>query len=94
MKTDTIKFTLPPEGPTETPHECQMSIDLFQNARQTMGELRDFIRHSGLSWDFIQSQIDRSKPSPSPIHKALSRMDEYATGPGRSLHDLPSNVNP
>ncbi len=69
-----------------------MSIELFQNARQTMGELRDFLRTTGISWDFIQHQIDLANQPHSPIDHALDSMNPYSTGPGKSLHDLPSNV--
>ena len=92
MKTDTIDFNLPPERPESLPRDCHMSQELFQNARQTMGELRDLIRESGVSWDFIRSQIEMASKHGSPIDKALARMDDYTTGTANSLHDKPSNI--
>ncbi len=74
------------------PRACQMSIELFQNARQTMGELRDFLREAGISWDFIQHQIDLANRPSSPLDKALESMNPYTTGSANSLHDLPHNV--
>lgn len=73
-------------------NDCGMSIELFQNARQTMGELRDFMRATGISWDFIQHQIDLASHPKSSIDKAIQAMNPYSTGPGKSLRDLPSNV--
>lgn len=69
-----------------------MSTELYQNARQTMGELRDFMRATGISWDFIQHQIDIANHPKSSIDKTIQKMDPYSTGPGKSLRDLPSNV--
>ena len=92
MRKDTIDMELPSEGPEELPRDCRMSLELYQNARQTMGELRDLLRSTGMSWDFIQTQIDAAQTPPSPIDKALGRMDDYSTGPGRSLEGKPRNV--
>ena len=69
-----------------------MSIELFQNARQTMGELRDLMRTTGISWDFIQHQIDLAYHRQSPLNKAMQSIDPYTTGPGKSLQNLPSNI--
>ena len=92
MKDDIIDFPLPSDIPEGPPRECRMSLELYQNARQTMGEIRDFLRESGMSWDFIQSQIERSKTPGTPLGRALQRLDDYSTGPGRSLQDKESNV--
>ncbi len=88
-----MKYELPlPSSHQDFPRSCQMSAELFQNARQTMGELRDILRASGVSWDFIQHQVDLAAQAQSPIEKALGSMDPYSTGPGHSLRDLPSNI--
>lgn len=92
MNYELINLSLPSATPMDAPRTCQMSTELFQNARQTMGELRDLLRYTGLSWDFIQHEIDRTKNPNSPIDRALTSMDPYTTGPGRSLRDLPSNI--
>ena len=92
MNENTINFELPAENPEDASRECHMSLELFQNASRTMGELRDFVRETGISWDFLRQQIDRARQKPSPIDKALDSMDEYSTGLGRSLHDKASNV--
>ncbi|MDE5850336.1 MAG: hypothetical protein K2H38_09360 [Muribaculaceae bacterium] len=92
MKEDTIDFKLPAENPEETSRECHMSIELFQNARQTMGELRDLVRETGISWDFLSQQIERAQHPSSPVDKALDRMDDYSTGLGKTLHDKDSNI--
>ncbi len=83
---------LSPSSSDGMPRECSMSIDLFQNARQTMGELRDLLRAMGLSWDFIQHEIDIANTSVSPVDKTLHAFDDYTTGVGKSLHNLPSNI--
>ena len=92
MKEDTIDFELPAENPEETSRECHMSLELFQNARQTMGELRDWMRETGISWDCLKTQIERAQPLSSPVDKALDRMDDYSTGLGKTLHDKDSNI--
>ncbi|MDE6650101.1 MAG: hypothetical protein K2K45_09255 [Muribaculaceae bacterium] len=92
MNRKLIKVPLSPENPEELPRECTMSVELFQNARMTMGELRDLMRQTGISWDFIQYQIDLANHPSSPLDKVFRTMDPYTTGPGRSLRDLPSNV--
>ena len=92
MKKDTIDFELPAETPDDMPRDCHMSQELFQNASLTMGELRDFIRESGVSWDFISAQIEQSQHAPSPLQRALNRIDEYSTGIANSLENKPSNV--
>ena len=71
--------------------EYTMSLELFQNARMTMGELRDLAREGGFSWEFLQRQIEDAQHSPSPLDKIHAKMDDYSTGPGRSLHDKSSN---
>ena len=83
---------LPPERAEELPRDFDMSVELYQNARQTMGEVRDLLRATGMSWDFIQSQIDMAQTPLSPLDKALARMDDYLTGPGHSLHAKSSNI--
>ena len=92
MKEKTIDLELPSGSPEDTERECHMSLELYQNARQTMGELRDVIRQTGMSWDFIQSQIERSQPTDTPVERILDRLDDYSTGLGKSLHDKKSNV--
>ncbi len=91
MTEDIIDIKLPAENPEET-RDCHMSQELFQNARQTMGEIRDFLRESGVSWDFIRKSIEERQQADSPLNKALQRMDDYSTGPAHSLHDKPSNI--
>ncbi len=80
------------DGNGKFARKCYMSSDLFQNARQTMGELRDIMRELGISWRFIQYQIDLAMKPISPIEKAFQSIDDYTTGFGKSLKDLPSNV--
>ncbi len=92
MKSELIRLSLSRDEDKEKLRECTMSIEFFQNARQTMGELRDLMGGLKISWDFIQSQIDLATCPKSPIDKALQSMDNYTTGPGKSLKDLPSNV--
>ena len=92
MNEDTIDFKLPPDMPEDGARECHMSRELFQNARMTMGEIRDFLRESGVSWEFIRHQIDEAEHSLSPVEKAIRRLDDYSTGLGRSLDDKPSNI--
>ena len=92
MNYELVNISLPSESPVEIPRDCQMSVELFQNARQTMGELRDIMRQTGISWDFIRHEIDRANHRSSPLDKALQSMDPYTTGPGKSLHNLPSNI--
>ncbi len=91
-KNDLIKVSLPCEAHEHTPRECVMSVSLYENARQTVGELRDFLRFSGLSWDFFQQQIDLANRQKSPLEKALKSMDAYSTGIGKALDGLPHNV--
>ena len=92
MKNELIKINLPSDIPGEASHECCMSVDLYENARMTMGELRDTMRQLGISWEFIRQQIEIANSHSSPVDKALDSMDEYSTGPGKSLRDLPSNI--
>lgn len=92
MNSELIHLYLPSESIGETPRECHMSEELFRNARMTMGELRDFLSHTGISWDFILHQVELADRPLSPLDKALRSMDPYTTGPGKSLRDLPSNV--
>ena len=87
-----INVSLRSENPEDVPRDCSMSLDLYQNARLTMGELRDIMRRLGISWEFLQSQIDRASRPASPLEKAYRAMDPYSTGPGKSLRDLPSNI--
>ncbi len=83
---------LPGSDSQEIPRECHMSADLYQNACQTMGELRDILRASGMSWEFIQHQIDLANHRVSAIDDVFLSFDEYSTGLGKNLRDLPSNV--
>ena len=92
MKEKTIDLELPSGSPENTARECHMSLELYQNARQTMGELRDFMRETGMSWEFVRSQIERSQTAATPVDKILDRLDDYSTGLGKSLHDKESNV--
>ena len=89
MKEDTIDIELPAERSEGTPRGCQMSQELFQNASQTMGELRDWMRATGVSWDCLSHQMELARHTPSPLDKAL---DNYSTGLGKTLSDKPSNV--
>ncbi|MDE6479160.1 MAG: hypothetical protein K2L45_02735 [Muribaculaceae bacterium] len=92
MKNELVKLSLPSENPEKISSDCQMSVELFQNARQTMGELHDIMRQTGISWDFIRHEIDLANRRLSPLDKALQSMDPYTTGPGKSLQGLPSNI--
>ena len=92
MNIELITLSLPSDSPEEMPRECRMSEELYRNARMTMGELRDFLRHTGISWDFILHQIELADRPRSALDKAMRSMDPYTTGPGKSLRDLPSNV--
>lgn len=92
MTEDTIDIELPAENTEEMNRECHMSIDFFQNASQTIGELRDLMRASGLSWEAIQTQIDRTQPQSSSVGRMLDSLDEYSTGIGNSLLDKQSNL--
>ena len=92
MNEDTIDFELPSATPEEAPRDCHMSIELFQNARMTMGELRDFMREAGISWDFIRQKIEEAQHAPSPLDRTLRHLDDYSTGIGKSLHDKERNV--
>lgn len=69
-----------------------MSEELLANARQTMGELRDLMRATGITWDFIEKEIERANRKRTGIERIMDSLDPYTTGPGRSLKDLPSNV--
>lgn len=92
MKESTVKIELPSENPEEMPRECHMSIDLYQNARMTMGELRDMVREGVFSWEFLEYVIGQSRRPLTPIDKALQKLDDYTTGIGKTLHDKPCNV--
>ena len=92
MKEDTIDIELPAERSEGITRECHMSQELFQNARQTMGELRDFMRETGVSWEVLQQNIDRARRPATAVERAIDRMDDYTVGLGRSLHDKPSNI--
>ncbi len=92
MNFELLHLPLPDEHPDGLPRDCRMSVELYQNARSTMGELRDIMRQLGLSWNFIRYQIDKAEHRESPLEKALRSMDPYTIGPGRSLRELPSNV--
>lgn len=74
------------------PRECRMSIDLYQNARMTMGELRDMVRERVFSWEFLEYVIRESRRPKGALEKTLGLMDDYTTGVGKTLHDKASNV--
>lgn len=92
MNYELINLSLPSESTVEIPRDCKMSIELFQNARQTMGELRDMMRQTGISWDFLQHEIELANHRLSPVNKVLQSMDPYTTGLGKSLQGLSSNI--
>lgn len=92
MDFELINVSLPSESPEERARDCQISGELFRNACQTMGELRDILRETGISWDFIRHEIDRANHRSSPLDKVSQSMDPYTTGPGKSLQGLPSNI--
>ncbi|MDE6561552.1 MAG: hypothetical protein K2K75_09240 [Muribaculaceae bacterium] len=92
MNYELILLSLPSGSAIEPSRKCHISAELYQNARLTMGELRDLMRQTGISWDFIQHQIDLANHPQTPIDKALRHLDPYTTGLGHSLQDLPSNV--
>lgn len=92
MENKLVRLSLSSDNYADMPRDCLMSIDLYQNACMTMGELRDLMRQLGISWDFIKHQIDRANRPVSPLARALDSMDEYSTGTGHSLRDLPSNI--
>ena len=92
MNRNLIKLNLLHDESSEASRECHMSIDLYQNARTTMGELRDMMRETGISWNYIQQQIDRASHPLTGVEKALDSMDPYTTAPGNTLRDLPRNV--
>lgn len=92
MNENIIDIRLPAESPLESSRECHMSLEFFQNASRTMGELRDLMRETGISWDFIRHHIELAQHKSSPIVKALDSMDEYSTGLGKHLYDKDSNI--
>ena len=87
-----IRMNLLVENPLENPRECQMSLDFYQNARMTMGELRDMVRAGVFSWDFIEHHIREAQRPKDAVEKSLQKFDDYSTGIGKTLHDKPSNV--
>lgn len=87
-----IRMSLPSENPHESPRDCRMSLDFYQNARMTMGELRDLVRARVFSWDFLEYHIREAQRPRSSIDKALDKLDDYSIGIGKTLHDKPSNV--
>ena len=89
---NTVDLDLPAECPEAQERECRMSAELYQNARQTMGELRDMMRETGISWDYISRQIDEARQSTSAVGKAFRQTDEYSTGIGKNLYDKPRNI--
>ncbi len=89
---DNVSVWLPPEEAAAEPRVCRMSVELYQNAQQTMGELRDMMREMKVSWDFLQQQIEAARHDASPVEKALRQMDSYSTGMGKSLGELGKNV--
>ncbi len=92
MNKNTIDLELHAENPLDVSRECHMSLELYQNARQTMGELRDWMRTAGISWDFIQHHIDEAQRPKSAVDKAMDSMDDYTTGFGHSLQNKDHNV--
>lgn len=89
---NTVKFELPSGNSSGQTRECEMSLDFYQNARMTMGELRDMVRAGVFSWDFLEHHIREAQRPRSSIDKALDKLDDYSTGIGKTLHDKPSNV--
>lgn len=89
---NTVKIALPSVNLEDHPRECLMSIDLFQNARMTMGELRDLVREGVLSWEFLDYHIRFANTPRSAIDRTLDKMDDYTVGVGKTLHDKPTNV--
>lgn len=87
-----VKIELPSGNSSGQTRECEMSLDFYQNARMTMGELRDMVRAGVFSWDFLEHHIREGQRPRSPIDKALDKLDDYSTGIGKTLHDKPSNV--
>lgn len=92
MNYELVNISLPSESPIEIHRDCQMSVELFQNALRTMGELRDLLRETGISWEFIQREIELADHRLSSLDKAMQSMDPYTTGLGHTLRDLPSNI--
>ncbi len=88
----TLRIDLPSDNPSDNPRECRMSLDFYQNARLTMGELRDLVRAGVFSWEFLEYHIRKAQCPRSPLDKTLDKLDDYTTGLGKSLHDKPSNV--
>lgn len=89
---NTVKIELPAISAEEQPRECRMSLDLYQNARMTMGELRDMVREKVMSWEFLEYVVNESQRPRSALDRVMDKMDDYSTGIGRSLHDKPSNI--
>lgn len=92
MKDNTIHINLHASDDLNISRDCKMSVELFQNASLTMGELRDMMRETGVSWEFIQHLIDEANHKPSPVDKAFRKMEDYQTGPGQTLRNKPKNV--
>ena len=92
MSCDLINISLRSESPEELPRDCHMSLDRYQNACLTMGELRDIMSQIDISWEFLQTKIDRASRPASPLDKVYRFMDPYSIGPGKSIRTLSSNV--
>lgn len=92
MKNELVSLSLRSYHQEDMSEKCIMSVELFQNARQTMGELRDLMHETGISWDFISHEIEYANHRLSPVNKVLQSMDPYTTGLGKSLQGLSSNI--
>lgn len=89
---NSVKIKLPSVNAEEQPRECRMSLDLYQNARMTMGELRDLVRAGVFSWEFLEYVIQDGQRPRSAVDRAMDKMDDYTMGIGKSLRGKRSNV--
>lgn len=92
MKREITECRMPGEKAGTRNANGKMSEELWQNARQTIGELRDLMRETGITWEFISREIERASHKPTGVERAMERMDPYSTGPGKSLNGLPRNI--
>ncbi|MDE6023524.1 MAG: hypothetical protein K2G13_08495 [Muribaculaceae bacterium] len=87
-----VRMNLLVENPQEKPRACQMSLEFYQNARMTMGELRDMVRAGIFSWDFLEHHIREAQRPKGVVENSLQKFDDYSIGLGKTLHDKPINV--